>query len=75
MRFRIEPLLKKLDEWFVSDPDRIQALRAIWVLQRIGTPDARVVLEKLAKGVPETRKTVEAQSALDWLDKQTAQRP
>jgi len=49
--------------------------RAIWVLERIGTPEARAVLEDLAKGAPEARQTQEAKAALDWLDKRAAAKP
>ena len=37
------------------------------VLERIGSPDARRVLEALAKGVPEARLTREAKAALERL--------
>jgi WD40 repeat protein len=74
-RKRITPLLKALDEWVVSDPETLRALRAVWVLQRIGTPEARAVLEKLAQGAPEARQTQEAKAALDWLDKRAAAKP
>jgi hypothetical protein len=72
VRSRIKPLLKALDEWVVTDPDLLRALRAIWVLERIGTPEARAVLEGLAQGAPEARQTKEAQAALDFLDKRAA---
>jgi DNA-binding beta-propeller fold protein YncE len=72
VRARIRPLLKALDEWVVTDPDMLRALRAIWVLERIGTPEARAVLEDLAKGAPEARQTQEAKNALDFLDKRAA---
>jgi hypothetical protein len=71
-RARIRPLLKALDAWVVTDPDTLRALRAIWVLERIGTPEARAVLEGLAKGAPEARQTKEAKNALDFLDKRAA---
>jgi WD40 repeat protein len=72
VRSRIKPLLKALDEWVVTDPDQLRALRAIWVLERIGTPEARAVLEDLAQGAPEARQTQEAKNALDFLDKRAA---
>ena len=71
-RSRIKPLLKALDEWVVTDPDLLRALRAVWVLERIGTPEARAVLEGLAKGAPEARQTKEAKAAMDFLDKRAA---
>ena len=48
-------------------PDRLQALRAIEALEQIGSPDARKVLDTLAKGMPESRQTREAKAALDRL--------
>jgi hypothetical protein len=39
-------------------------LRAIEILERIGTPEARKGLEDLAKGIPEARQTQEAKAAL-----------
>jgi hypothetical protein len=40
----------------------------MWVLQHIGTPEARGVLEKLAKGDANARQTQEAQAALKILN-------
>ncbi|HVS36081.1 MAG TPA: hypothetical protein VMS17_10915 [Gemmataceae bacterium] len=72
---RIDKLLKPLGQWVVTDPDTLRSLRAIWVLERIGTPEARAVLEDLAKGAPEVRQTQEAKAALDFLDKRAAAKP
>jgi WD domain, G-beta repeat len=72
VRSRIKPLLKTIGEWVVTDPDALRSLRAIWVLERIGTPAARSVLEDLVKGAPEARQTQEAKNALDFLDKRAA---
>lgn len=69
VKLRVENLLKPLDEWVVKDPETLRAIRAIWVLQRIGTKEARAVLEKLAAGAPESRITQEAQSALTILSR------
>ena len=75
VRSRIVRLLKPHWEWVVTDPDLLRALRAIWVLERIGTPEAWAVLEDLAKGAPEARQTREAKAALDFLDKRAAAKP
>jgi hypothetical protein len=72
VRSRINQLLKTIGEWVVTDPDALRSLRAIWVLERIGTPAARAVLEDLAKGAPEARQTQEAKAALNFLDKRAA---
>ncbi len=74
-RSRLERLLKPHDAWLVTDPDALRAIRAIWVLERIGTPEARAVLEDLAQGAPEVRQTQEAKAALDFLDKRAAAKP
>jgi WD40 repeat protein len=63
MRQRADQLLQKLEEP-VTDPERLRALRGLEVLQQIHTPEARQLLEKLAKGAPESRLTQQAQEAL-----------
>ena len=75
VRARIRPLLKAPDQWVVTDADMLRVIRAIWVLERIGTPEARAVLDDLAKGDPEVRQTQEAKAALDFLDKRAAAKP
>jgi HEAT repeat protein len=47
----------------------LQRQRAVEVLERIGTPEARHLLETLAKGAPEARLTREARAALERLGK------
>src|ERR1700733_12208270 len=42
VRLRVERLLEKLD--LLKRPDRLQGLRAIEVLENIGTPEAKQVL-------------------------------
>jgi RNA polymerase sigma factor (sigma-70 family) len=49
--------------------DTVRALRAIWLLEMVGTPEARQLLEALAKGAPLARQTVEAKAALARLDR------
>jgi hypothetical protein len=66
-RSRIEPLLKALDQWLVTDRETLRGLRAVWVLERIGSPDARAILKRLAGGAPEARLTKAAKSALGRL--------
>jgi hypothetical protein len=48
----------------------VRALREIWVLQRLGTPEARAVLKALAGGLPEARQTQAARAALAGWKKQ-----
>jgi WD40 repeat protein len=68
-RNRIEALLKELHPWYIKDPETLRTVRAIWVLQRMATPEARAVLDSLASGAPEARITQEAQAALRFLDR------
>jgi WD40 repeat protein len=50
-------------------PNTLRALRAVWVLERVGTPEARKVLEELAQGAPAARQTAEAKAALARLER------
>ncbi len=67
-RRRIDQLLADLHRPPRS-PAQIQTLRAIAVLEYIGTPEARLLLRSLAEGAPETRVTREALAAQKRLGK------
>jgi hypothetical protein len=67
VRRRIELLLEKQE--LLKSPARLQALRAIEVLETIGTPEAMRVLQKLADGAPESQQTREAKASLQRLAK------
>jgi WD40 repeat protein len=60
---RIELLLAKINGP-AADPEMLRALRAVEVLEAIGTPPARLVLETLAQGAPAHRVTQAAAEAL-----------
>lgn len=62
-RRRIEQLLQKV-KGPVTDSDSLRALRSVEILEQIGSPEARWVLEKLADGAAEARLTLEAKAAL-----------
>jgi RNA polymerase sigma factor (sigma-70 family) len=69
VRRRVEGLL---DKWTTSDkpmfsPQELTAIRGIEVLEHIGGAEARQVLEKLARGAAEDRRTQEAKAALSRL--------
>jgi WD40 repeat protein len=48
-------------------PDQLRSLRAVEILEHIGTSEARQILQSLAKGAPADRLTREAQDSLDRL--------
>ncbi len=68
VRRRIENVLSKLEPSPLP-PEMLRILRAIEVLEHIGTPTARRCLESLAKGAAEARRTREAKAALGRLEK------
>jgi HEAT repeat protein len=67
-RRRIEALLDKLDH---PSPEQLRRLRAVEILELLGTPEARKLLQRLADGAPKARLTQEAKASLERL----AQRP
>jgi hypothetical protein len=66
-RRRTEQLLAKVQKELTGEA--LRALRAVEVLEHIGTPEASRVLESLAKGAPGARLTGEAKASLDRLAK------
>jgi hypothetical protein len=56
-------------------PEQLRDLRAVEALEHIDTPEARRLLETLAKGAPEVRLTREAAASLERLDKRGEKRP
>jgi RNA polymerase sigma factor (sigma-70 family) len=73
VRRRIETLLSKLQRP-VKPAGVLRSLRAIEVLEHIATPEARVLLRKLAGGAPEAHLTREAKAALERLHRQQSHR-
>jgi HEAT repeat protein len=65
VRRRVTKLLDQIDQ--ERNPHYLRSLRAIEVLERMETSEARKVLEDLAKGVSEARQTQEAKASLDRL--------
>jgi RNA polymerase sigma factor (sigma-70 family) len=66
VRLRIEWLLAR-----IATPagEQLRALRAVEVLEHVGDPLARQLLERLAKGEPDARLTREARASLQRLDR------
>jgi hypothetical protein len=65
---RVRALLQKLETPAVSRQE-LRALRAVEVLEYVGTGEARKVLATLAQGVPQARLTREAKVSLERLAK------
>jgi hypothetical protein len=56
----------------VSDPGRVQSpgrleLRVVELLERMGTPEAKLLLEKVARGTAASQLGRDAQESLDRL--------
>ena len=67
MRQRIQQILSKLEPSVSAE--RLRTLRAIQVLEYVGTAEAKENMRALAKGVPDARLTREAKAALERLAK------
>jgi WD40 repeat protein len=74
VRRRIEQLLEQ-EAKEVPSCERLQNLRAVEVLEKIGTPEACRLLEELASGIPGGRLTQEVNSALGRLAKHRSAKP
>lgn len=66
VRRRVEQLLTKLEKRPLS-PVQLQVVRGVEVLEVLGTPEARKLLEELATQKPQTLLTQEAQAAIRRL--------
>jgi WD40 repeat protein len=73
VRRRLEKLLAKPP--LVPPGELLRGIRAVGVLEHIGTPEARQVLETAAKGPADDRLAKEAKSALERLAKRPAAKP
>lgn len=66
-RLRVKELLQEIET--ARSPDRLRQLRAVEVLERLGTADARTLLKMMAEGAPAARLTREAKASLERLHK------
>ena len=62
---RIEAILASFAASGPPEGEVLRGIRAVWALERIGTPESRRFLEELAKGVESARLTREAKAALE----------
>jgi hypothetical protein len=69
MKKRLEELLGSIDSHGNMSGERIQILRALEVLERVGTPEARQLLQRLADGAKGALQTEEAKESLQRLNK------
>jgi hypothetical protein len=67
-RKRIEEVLESTGE-FPIPPDELRRIRAIQLLEQIGTPPAEAILQKIAASEPPTKASSDANAALDRLRK------
>jgi WD40 repeat protein len=74
VRRRAESLVKKLKAGDLFSED-LRALRVIEVLEHLGTPEARKVLQTLAKGKPQSERAREAAASLKRLGRRAALKP
>jgi hypothetical protein len=71
VRRRMERILEKIktEQGSGPSPEVLRASRALLVLERFGTPEAKQLLEKFAAGMPEAQLTLDARAALERLNK------
>jgi WD40 repeat protein len=70
---RLEQILTGLPN--TPGPEAVRTIRAIMVLEKIGSAGAQAVLKTLARGAPGARNTEEANAALERLAQQNAHTP
>jgi WD40 repeat protein len=62
--YRVKGLLAALPPWLLGEGETLRRVRAIGVLGRVGTVEARALLKKLADGAPEPRQQQAARRVL-----------
>src|SRR5262249_53178542 len=67
-------LMEKVESRFLAGP-QLQAVRVTTLLEGMDTPEARGLLEDLAKGEPAARLTCEAKTSLERLAQRAAAVP
>jgi RNA polymerase sigma factor (sigma-70 family) len=74
-RRRVEAVLEALDTSGLLTGESLRGARAVQVLERIGSPEARQALERVAGGVESARLTQEAKAALERLAREHPAEP
>jgi WD40 repeat protein len=74
VRHRLTGLLRSLHRE-APPPEVLRASRAVEMLEYLGTPEAREVLETLARGAPRARLTWEARASLERLARRPRRLP
>jgi WD40 repeat protein len=69
VRRRANRLLERLQSFRVPSPEVLRGLRALELLEQMGTPEATELVKTLTQGVPDSRLTQEAKSSLQRLAK------
>lgn len=69
-RQRVERLIEKLESGQAPASETLRSLRAVEVLEHVGTPEARQVLDVLTHGAAGARLTRQAKASLERLGKQ-----
>jgi WD40 repeat protein len=72
-RRRLEQLLNNASD--VPGAETLRTMRAIMALERIGSKEARVVLDAVARGAPGSRETQEARASAERLSRRNANAP
>jgi WD40 repeat protein len=67
---RMESLLEKITAGVLT-AEQLRVMRAVELLERLGTSESRQVLDTLSKGAPGAFRTRQAQAVLDRLSRQT----
>jgi RNA polymerase sigma factor (sigma-70 family) len=73
-RQRLQALLDKL-QGRSGSPEQLRRLRALEVLEQVGTSQARRLLKRLAQGAPQVLLTEEAKAVLQRLDRRDTVNP
>lgn len=75
LRRRVEQLLQKVESRIVQSADRLRMIRALELLEQLGTTEARNVIEGLAQKGSDPWMRQEAKAALERMTNRPWQRP